>query len=77
MNLLIRSATIRATPVWVCSNCGIDARGSTVSIDLGNLSCSADDLARAIGRHQASRQTIPVGWASHGTAGVTCPDCHQ
>ena len=62
----------KVTPLFTCSKCGRTSPGDgAVEIRFSTL----EGLRDAATRLPAPRQYIPVGWSSHGAAGVTCSSC--
>jgi hypothetical protein len=69
------SITARGCSLWTCMGCGGVAFGDTATIE---FTTNDPDSVGAELQHRLKhmpRAHMPIGWASWGADGVTCPDC--
>ena len=67
----LSSLKLRCTPVYICSRCGKEARGSRVEIEPASTNPeSIREAARAI---QAAN--LPIEWAAYGRFEARCETC--
>lgn len=72
--LLVRRATIKATPMYCCAACGKVRPGTTILIDLDHA-CPPDSLGDYIRAAQVSNNYMPVGWSGYGLYSHKCEAC--
>lgn len=79
MNVVIKTMNLRGIPVYECTRCKRLAEGSTVRIDLTDLSIRPVQAGIVAARECAniSNNHMPIGWVSNGRDDVRCPECSK
>lgn len=68
------SITIKCKPDYTCTTCGIVKLGTDTYTVTATTTESATYMIDEL-INNPPRAGIPVGWKSHGTAGITCSVC--
>lgn len=68
--LVIRNATIVATPVYMCRTCRTQAIGTSL-VAIESVGVELPDLKG----YPVSNYHMPFGWSGFGIDSHSCPDC--
>jgi DNA-directed RNA polymerase subunit RPC12/RpoP len=68
-------AELKFNTIYVCSKCGAQAVGTTVTTSFdGCSSATTDDLKSYITNYPQRAGQMPVGWGSYGGSDFRCPE---
>lgn len=76
VRLMYAKATVKARSFFICTDCGAEEKGETVTIDVDDNGVGAPEMSFTQTRaRNVCNQNMPVGWAGYGRNVHRCPKC--